>query len=92
MTRRAGFSPPSRYASERQWRAEPRPRPSRREAGLWQRRFWERHVRDEDELAAGVRYCWINPVKHGLVERPEDWPWSSVHRDGRPPVAGGMRP
>lgn len=24
----------------------------------------------------------MNPVKHGLVERPEEWPWSSYHRDG----------
>ena len=55
----------------------------RREKGLWQRRFWERHLRDEEGLAAAVRYCWENPVRHGLVERPEDWPWSSWHRDGR---------
>lgn len=56
---------------------------ARREKGIWQRRFWERHIRDEAQLAAAVRYCQINPVKHGFVERPEDWPWSSVHRDIR---------
>lgn len=49
---------------------------------VWQRRFWEHHIRDEDDLRAAVRYCWINPVKHGLVERPGDWPYSSWHRDG----------
>jgi putative transposase len=53
----------------------------RRERGLWQRRFWEHHIRDEEAFAACVRYCWINPVKHGLVEHPEDWPYSSWHRD-----------
>jgi putative transposase len=54
---------------------------ARQERGIWQRRFWEHHCRDEADVAAHVRYCWINPVKHGLVERPEDWPYSSVHRD-----------
>jgi putative transposase len=55
----------------------------RHERGIWQRRFWERHIRDEQDFAAHIRYCWNNPVKHGLVERPEDWPYSSVHRDIR---------
>ncbi|MES2816815.1 MAG: transposase [Pseudomonadota bacterium] len=53
----------------------------RRERGLWQRRFWEHHIRDDEAFAACVRYCWINPVKHGLVEHPRDWPFSSWHRD-----------
>ena len=61
------------------------------EAGLWQRRFWERCVRDEAELAACLRYVWCNPVKHGLVQRAVEWPWSSVHREiaaGRLPAEG----
>lgn len=53
------------------------------DAGIWQRRFWEHHIRNEADYRAHVRYCWLNPVKHGLVERPEDWPYSSVHRDAR---------
>jgi putative transposase len=53
------------------------------DAGLWQRRFWEHHIRDEAGFAACVAYCHGNPVKHGLVDRPEDWPWSSVHREMR---------
>lgn len=53
----------------------------RRERGLWQRRFWEHHIRDDAALAACVRYCWINPVKHGLVDHPRDWAFSSWHRD-----------
>ena len=51
------------------------------EKGIWQRRFWERHVRCEEEFAAAVRYCHLNPVKHGFVARPEEWPYSSVHRE-----------
>lgn len=53
------------------------------EKGVWQRRFWEHHIRDDADYLAHVRYCWINPVKHGLVERPVDWPYSSIHRDVR---------
>lgn len=56
---------------------------ARRERGVWQRRFWEHHVRDEAEMAAVIRYCHVNPVKHGFAERAEDWPYSSVHRDIR---------
>ena len=58
----------------------------RREKGIWQRRYWEHHIRNEEDYAAHVRYCWFNPVKHGLVERPTDWPYSSIHRD----IARGM--
>ncbi len=53
----------------------------RHERGIWQRRFWEHHVRGPEEYQALVRFCWMNPVKHGFVDRPEDWPYSSVHRD-----------
>ncbi|MCU0828736.1 MAG: transposase [Tabrizicola sp.] len=56
---------------------------ARQERGIWQRRFWEHHIRNEADLGAYIRYCWWNPVKHGLVERPADWPYSSVHRDIR---------
>lgn len=47
------------------------------EAPIWQKRFWEHHIRDEADLANHVRYCWINPVKHGLVGHPREWPYSS---------------
>lgn len=53
----------------------------RREKGIWQRRFWEHHLRDEAELSAAISYCWTNPVRHGLVSDPADWPYSSWHRD-----------
>lgn len=53
----------------------------RREKAIWQRRFWEHHIRDDADLALHIQYCWTNPVKHGLVEHPRDWPFSSYHRD-----------
>jgi putative transposase len=56
---------------------------SKAEKGIWQRRYWEHHIRNEADLAAHIRYCWINPVKHGLVHHAVDWPYSSIHRDIR---------
>ena len=53
----------------------------RRERGVWQRRYWEHAVRDEDDYTRCVEYCWTNPVKHGFVGDPKDWRWSSFHRD-----------
>ena len=61
----------------------------RREKGIWQRRFWEHHIRDEEDFRMHVRYCWINPVKHGLVAHPEEWPYSSYHRDSGAKVLQG---
>lgn len=62
----------------------------RRERGIWQRRFWEHHIRDDADRAAHLRFCWENPVRHGLVAHPGDWPWSSWHRDrcGKPAADG----
>ena len=53
----------------------------RGERAVWQRRFWEHHIRDAADYAAHVQYCWDNPVKHGLVRDARDWPYSSVHRE-----------
>jgi len=47
---------------------------------LWQRRFWEHTIRDEGDFARHVDYIHFNPVKHGLVPRVRDWPYSSFHR------------
>jgi putative transposase len=58
-------------------------RRARSERGIWQRRFWEHLIRDEADYARHVEYCYINPVKHGLVTRVQDWSHSSFHRDVR---------
>jgi putative transposase len=50
------------------------------ERGIWQRRYWEHLIRDEDDFAAHVDYIHYNPVKHGHVARAADWPHSSFHR------------
>lgn len=58
-------------------------RQARNERGIWQRRFWEHMIRDEGDYARHVEYCYINPVKHGHVNRVQDWLFSSFHRDVR---------
>jgi len=55
-------------------------RQARDEHGVWQRRFWDHTVRDEEDLKRCVDYLHFNPVKHGLVSSVRDWPWSSFHR------------
>ncbi len=51
----------------------------RGERGIWQRRYWERLIRDEADYRAHMDYVHINPVKHGLVKRVVDWPYSTFH-------------
>jgi putative transposase len=55
---------------------------------LWQNRFWEHQIRDEDDLERHVDYIHFNPVKHGWVLRARDWPYSSLHRYVREGVVG----
>lgn len=47
---------------------------------LWQPRFWEHTVQDENDLEQHLNYIHFNPVKHGWVQRARDWPHSSFHR------------
>ncbi len=47
---------------------------------LWQREYWDRYIRDEEHFHSAVDYIHQNPVKAGLCERAEDWPWSSAGR------------
>jgi len=54
-------------------------RVARREGGFWQRRFWEHLVRDIDDFRRHMDYIHYNPVKHGHVLKPADWPWSTFH-------------
>jgi putative transposase len=55
-------------------------RKRRQERSIWQRRFWEHAIRDEQDFERHMDYIHYNPVKHGLVERPFQWPYSSFHR------------
>lgn len=79
----------SRFTRSMRQRRPVRPSLARkREAGLWQRRYWEHLIRDDADYRAHVKYCWSNPVKHGLVMRARDWPYSTLHRDIARGLAG----
>ena len=53
---------------------------SKREKGIWQRRYWEHTIRDDADLERHVDYIHYNPVKHGFAAGVADWPHSSFHR------------
>jgi putative transposase len=49
------------------------------ELALWQRRYWEHTIRDDADFTRHVDYIHYNSVKHRLVTRVRDWPYSSFH-------------
>jgi len=61
---------------------------SRGERGIWQRRYREHTIGDDRDFAAHMDDTHFNPVNHGLVEHPADWPHSSSRRC----VDGGLYP
>lgn len=55
-------------------------RSSKRERGIWQRRYWEHLIRDENDFERHVDYIHYNPVKHGYVNQAVQWEFSTIHR------------
>ena len=47
------------------------------EIRLWQKRYYDHNVRSYEKFVEKLRYIHRNPVKRGLVAKPEDWKWSS---------------
>ena len=52
----------------------------RGERAIWQRRYWEHFIRDDNDYQRHIDYLHYNPVKHGYVSRVCDWPYSTFHR------------
>lgn len=52
----------------------------KKELAIWQRRYWEHLIRDENDFTRHVEYIHYNPVKHGLVRAPMHWEYSSFHK------------
>jgi putative transposase len=55
-------------------------RNNRREVNIWQRRFWDHMIRDEEDFHRHLDYIHYNPVKHGYVDSVNEWQWSSFQR------------
>ena len=53
------------------------------EVGIWQKRFWEHHIRGPQDFADHMQFCLSSPVRAGYVSHADDWPFSSLHRDMR---------
>ena len=68
----------SRALPPTEWRNETRQHAGER--GIWQRRFWEHLIADEEDFSRHIDYVHINPQKHGWVSRVQDWPYSTFHR------------
>jgi REP element-mobilizing transposase RayT len=47
---------------------------------FWQDESYDHWVRDQREFCKITQYIEFNPVAAGLLQRPEDWPWSSAYR------------
>jgi putative transposase len=50
------------------------------ERGIWQRRYWEHTIRDDEDYQRHFDYIHFNPVKHGCVAATKDWPHSSFQQ------------
>jgi putative transposase len=44
---------------------------------FWQKRYYDHNIRNYEKFVEKLKYIHRNPVKRELVQRPEDWPWSS---------------
>jgi putative transposase len=51
----------------------------RGEKGIWQRRFWEHLIRDNEDLALHMHLIRSAPIHAGLARKPSDWPYCSLH-------------
>lgn len=52
----------------------------KKEKGIWQRRFWEYLIRDEDDLHRHIDYIHYNPVKHCYCKKADEWPYSTFQK------------
>ena len=55
-------------------------RARKREKSVWQRRFWDHVIRDDDDWRRHLDYLHYNPVRHGYCDEPGEWPYSSFAR------------
>lgn len=53
----------------------------RGEKGIWQRRFWEHKIQGAADFERHRDLVHLSPVHAGFCQRPEDWPFSSIHRE-----------
>jgi len=66
---------------DKQYKLKPNAnRINKKQQAIWQHRYWEHQLRDEQDFAQHMDYIHYNPVKHGYVDSAVDWEYSSIHR------------
>ena len=55
-------------------------RKNKKEKDIWQRRYWEHTITDEEDLHKYIDYIHYNPVKHGLVKQAKEWEYSTFDK------------
>ena len=68
------------------WTAKQINRVLGRQGVLWQREYYGRYIRNDAHVAAAIRYIHANPVKAGLVAKPEQWRFGSARFAGGTPT------
>ncbi|MEM9219402.1 MAG: hypothetical protein AAGD25_34350 [Cyanobacteria bacterium P01_F01_bin.150] len=64
-----------------EWKGDRTPsRKAKKEQAVWQRRFWEHQIRDDQDMNNHINYIHYNPIHHRLVQHLKDWPYSSFHK------------
>lgn len=53
---------------------------SKGDKGIWQRRYWEHSILDDEDLYKHLDYIHYNPVKHGFCNCVKDWKYSSFDK------------
>jgi len=56
---------------------------------VWQHRFWDHIIRDQEDWNRHVDYIHYNPVKHGFAQSPFEWKYSSIHKFHKDGMYGG---
>ena len=70
----------SRLCPDKHKRQRSTSRLDKKEQAIWQRRFWEHQIRDDQDFRNHCDYIHYNPVHHQLVQSPKAWPYSSFNK------------
>ena len=64
----------------------------RGEKDIWRRRYWEYVIRDDDDRMLHMHLIRSAPIHAGLVRKPSDWPYASLHHPKTVPTPRTIAP
>ncbi|MGE5532478.1 MAG: REP-associated tyrosine transposase, partial [Bacteroidota bacterium] len=65
-----------KYLSGLKWATSRKLRAAGIADSIWQRSYWDRHHRDDEDVHHMIRYVMENPLRKGLCQQPEEWRFS----------------